>query len=366
LDWKATPAGISSEEAVLTAIATGTAPDLYSNTFIGFAETLAKSRAAVPLEEFPGFEDVIKSRKMANIMGNYQSRDGHIYLLPWYANAVMWAYGAELLKEAGLEKPPRTYGELLALAPKVVIPKKRWLAYLSPEAKWWHIWWTYMHLYYAAGEGRPFVEKNQATFVNEAGVASAKFAAELFAKEFAPLMPISDPVPKGKVLTGFMGPFWVRPWKQNYPEFEYLVTAPPVPDGYPVDKPIYTLADAKGIVMLAQAKPEAREAAWEFMQWLYTTPENDLIWLELDGEPSAREDLLTNPFFQDFFRANPKVRQFAEEVAFAVPPPPHPEIVEIQTTFMKEAWQPLIYGKKTPEQALKDAKEAIDGLIAPR
>lgn len=365
VEWTAIPAGISSEESILTAIASATAPDIVSGIFIGFAETLAKSGAVVPVEELPGFQGVLETRKMTNIIGKYRSRDGHIYLLPWYSNAIMWAYGVELLKEAGLEKPPRTYGELLALAPKVVIPKKRWLVYLSPEASWWHIWYHYMHLYYAASEGKPFVEKNQATFVNKAGLSAAKFAADLFAKEYAPLMKMPwHCIAEGKVLTGFMGPWWVSTWKQNYPEFEYLVTTPPVPDWYPADKPVFTFADSKGLVMLAEAKPEARQAAWQFMRWLYTTPENDLIWLELDGEPSAREDLLTNPAFQDFFRANPKVRQFAEEVAFAVPPPVHPEVVEIQTAFMRQAWEPLIYGKKTAEQALKDAKEAIDDLIA--
>ena len=366
VEWKATPAGTSSEEVVLTAIASGTAPDLYGNTDIGFGTTLATSKAVVPLEEFPGFEDVIETRKMKNIIENYRSGDGYIYILPWYSNAVMWAYGAELLKEAGLQKPPRTYGELLALGPKVVIPHKRWLVYLSPEPKWWHVWWTYMNLYYAAGEGRPFVEKNRATFVNKPGLAVAEFAAGLFAKNFAPLMTLSDPIPKGKVLTGFMGPWMVRTWKRRYPEFQYSLTPPPVPDWYPVDKPIFTFSDAKGIVMMAQAKPEVRQAAWEFMKWLYTTPENDLIWLELDGEPSAREDLLTNPAFRDFFKANPKTKRFAEHISFAVPPPAHPEIVEIQTTFMKEAWQPLIYGKKTPEQALEDAKEAVDRVLGPR
>lgn len=364
VDWKPTPAGVSSEEVLLTAIASGTAPDVTANTFLGFAETLVASKAVVPLEEFSGFWEVMKVRHMKNIIEMYKSGDGHYYLIPLYSNAMMWSYNSDILREVGLDKPPRTYSELLSLAPKVVIPDERWLVHQSFELKWWHVWYTYMMLYYAAGEGTPFVKGDKATFINKAGLAAAKFGAELFAKGYAPLTTLRDPMPTGKVLAGTIGPWNIRSWKSDYPNYNYLLAPPPVPDWYPSGKPIYTFSDAKGLVMLTQCKPEKREEAWEFMKWLYTTPENDLTWLELDGEPCSREDLLTNPVFQEFFKKNPKIKEFAEMVPFAVPPPTNPEVVAIQTIFQKEAWQPIVFGKKTPEQALEDAKREIEKYLA--
>jgi ABC-type sugar transport system, periplasmic component len=124
IKWTPIPQGESSEEVIFAAIASETAPNLLTNVFSGFAETLAKNKVLIPLDTLPGFEELIKERDMVDIIEYYRSPDGHIYVIPIYTNAMLWRYNKELLDELGLDKPPRTYDELLSLADKVVVPHK--------------------------------------------------------------------------------------------------------------------------------------------------------------------------------------------------------------------------------------------------
>ncbi|MEE9119245.1 MAG: extracellular solute-binding protein, partial [Calditrichia bacterium] len=68
IDWKTIPAGRSSEEVILTAIATKTGPDICSNIFGGFAAQLADAKVIVALDTLPGFWEVVEKRKMTDII----------------------------------------------------------------------------------------------------------------------------------------------------------------------------------------------------------------------------------------------------------------------------------------------------------
>jgi len=56
IKWKVIPATGSSEEAILTAIASGEGPDLCTNIFSGFAAQLIEAGVLVPWNDFDGYE----------------------------------------------------------------------------------------------------------------------------------------------------------------------------------------------------------------------------------------------------------------------------------------------------------------------
>ncbi|VFS14282.1 extracellular solute-binding protein [Enterobacter cancerogenus] len=53
----------------------------------------------------------------------------------------------------------------------------------------------------------------------------------------------------------------------------------------------YTFGDSKGLVIFSSSK--RKEQAWQFMQWVFSNPEHDRLWLELTGMPPARADLMS-------------------------------------------------------------------------
>jgi multiple sugar transport system substrate-binding protein len=77
----------------------------------------------------------------------------------------------------------------------------------------------------------------------------------------------------------------------------------------------------------------------------------------------AREDLIGNPIFIEYFNNNPDIKLYAETLDFSVPLVLTPQTVEIQTIINRELWQPIIFGQKLPLEASSDANQIIKRIL---
>ena len=111
----------------------------------------------------------------------------------------------------------------------------------------------------------------------------------------------------------------IRKWFMAKP----LLTMPPIPENRKGEATGNTFADAKGLVLYAQASKEAQEAVWEFIRWVFSKPEHDLLWMETTSLPPERDDLAENPVFADYLAQAPALVPYAESLASAVPATSH-------------------------------------------
>ncbi len=364
IEWEVIPAGASSEEVLLTAIATGTAPDISTNIFSGFAAQLVSAGAAVALdEEFPDFWDVVEGRHMRNILEKGWSTGGHYYVLPLYNNAMRYWWGKDLLEEAGMSEAPRTYSDVLALCEAIGKPGERYGIGFPSYKNWWDRWFGYLTLYYAASGGAPYLdlENNKVLFNNDAGMKVLNFMNDVFRSGCAPTEDLTDPLPNGIVAGWVMGPWSIIPTAEKYPDFEYVVAPPPVPDDYPAAEPVYTFADTKGMVMFTQSQHKAE--AWEFMKWYFADVQHDVDWLEATNMPPVREDITTNPAFDAYWADHPVVKEYAEGVPYSVPPALIATTIEVQRIMGREMIEPIWFGTKSPDDAMADAVKAIEDYL---
>ena len=365
IDWQVIPAGASSEEALLAAIATGTAPDISTNIFSGFAAQLVESKAVVSLDEtFPDFWDVVAARKMTNVLKKGWGYKGHYYVMPLYNNAMRFWWGEQALQIAGMDKAPRTYSDVKALCQAYAKPGERYAIMFPSYQKWWDRWFGFINLYYAASGGQPYldVENNKVLFNNEYGMAVLNFMNDMFRNGCAPTESLRDALPTGAVAGAVVGPWSIKSTAKKFPDFKYEVAPPPVPDSYPADKPVYVFADTKGMVLFAQSKH--KQEAWEFMKWYFTNVAHDVAWLQATNMPPVREDLLTNPAFSDYWKTHPVVKKYAEGVPYSIPPALTSKTIEVQRIMGREMIEPIWFGTKTPEQAMQDAVKAIEDYLA--
>jgi multiple sugar transport system substrate-binding protein len=79
--------------------------------------------------------------------------------------------------------------------------------------------------------------------------------------------------------------------------------------------------------------------------------------------PPAREDLLTNEIFADFWEANPLAAEYAKYVPYAIPPAPITTTVDVQDIMTVELVEPLMHGTKDVQKALDDAVKAINRIL---
>jgi len=365
IKWSEIPAAGSSEESILTAIASGRQPDICDNIFTGFGEELVDSNVLVPLDSFPGFQSLISLRHMKTIIKHWDF-DGHYYVFPEYVNPMLIWWRKSILQKYGFDQPPRTYTDLYELAQKVDIPHRRYALLFYTGPVWSDRWFDFIMYYYAASGGQPYVntQAQVALFDNEYGKEVANFIYTLFKNGYSSVDLASPPFESGAVVGCTEGP-WNIPYEQTqFPDiYKDVVVSPPlVPDNYPKDKPIYTFADSKGMVIFKSTKAK-EDAAWEFMKWVYSNPNNDVLWIKLTGMPPARSDLLTNPIFAPYMKDNPIFAAYAKYVPYAVPPSLSSKTVDIQQAMTTYLVEPLIYLKSTPDQALQQCVSQIDNIL---
>lgn len=358
----------SSEATIQSAIASKTAPTLSENINRSFAAQLANSKAILPLNEQTDFDAIVKGRHMDQSIEGWKFSDGNQYVLPVYSNPILFGWRLDTLKDLGFDEAPTTYSELIKVAEKLkgtdtALWAKKDLA--DPTA--WMRWFDFFPLYNAASKDGAFVDDNE--FVgNETAMKDVFELMNTLAKDkVLRTGEATDPFENGDSVMTDLGPWTFPNWAEKYPEMEfnktYTVTTPVVPDDMADEEHVSTYADAKGIVMYAQATEDEQKAAMEFLKFVFENEENDMKLLEMTSLIPARDDATENETFKAYFDENPAMKVYAENVPYAIPAMDNEKYNDIQQVFGEKAWVPVIRDETTADQAYKDAKEAIEGVL---
>ncbi|MEK4115104.1 ABC transporter substrate-binding protein [Paenibacillus sp. FSL W8-0919] len=360
----------SSEASIQAAIAGGNAPTVAENINRGFAAQLSNSKALIPLDELPQFQEIVSSRNMKGTIKPWVFADGHQYVLPIYSNPMLIGWRTDLLREIGYNEPPRTYGEILDATSKLKEKhpdKFMWTKgadLADPTA--WKRWFDFFLLYNAASDGNKFVEGTSLVADDKAGVEVLSFVDELRQAGGILSQNATDPFETGAGVFTDIGPWTFDMWKTKYPELKYgenyELTLPPVPDGMdPADAKTY--ADAKGLVIFRGAPEASRQAAAEFLKWVYSKEEHDVKWFEQTNLPPARDDLTELEGFKQILAEKPELAPYAEAVSKGVPAMDNPKFNEIQTLIGQEAFNKIIRGEIDPQTGWDNMKKAIEGEL---
>lgn len=100
------------ESKILTAVSAKTAPDIV-NLNPGFASQLASRKAWMDLDT--KVSEAVRQQYLPNIW-KASTIDEKSFGIPWYLTTRVTIYNQDLLKQAGVSKPPTTYEELAQVA----------------------------------------------------------------------------------------------------------------------------------------------------------------------------------------------------------------------------------------------------------
>ncbi len=362
------PEGQSSEEVILAAVVGKTTPDIYSNMWQGDVEDFARAGVLVRLDTMPGFWDFIYSRCDSLVVKEITSNDGFIYQLPWKVNPIIMEYNPDMFSAAGIDSvPPKTYSSFLEAGAKIKSHSESknvgniWLGISEVSPIWWQRFFNFLPLYYGASHGAPLVKDEKAVFNNKYGVEVFTFLQALYTQGYFPREQQkgqSDPVLASRVATTFTGPWSIEQNERFKPEgFKYDFDHMPVPDT--MTGPIYSYGDPKNIVIFNTCKDPA--TAWKFLKTIMT-PEADKNFLQLSGQFPRRKDINTNPIFIDYLNEHPKLKPFAQQTKYLRGMDSAPYMKEVLDIISQEYEACVVYGKKSPEDAIKDAAHAVDLL----
>ena len=366
--YQPVPEGRSSEEIILAAVVGKTTPDIYSNMWQGDVEVYAQAGVLIALDTIPGFLEFLAERCDSEVVEEIKSLDGHIYQIPWKINPIMLIYNEKMISNLGLSNPPKTYAEFFEASAKFQKDIDgdgyidRWFGYSEVLVTWWQRFFDFYPLYLAASDGAPLVKENKAVFNNEYGVAVFKFLRTLYKKNYFSKEQLSarqDVFLSEIIATRFTGPWEIAHADKFKPKgFEYNFSCIPVPDDH--KGPVYTYGDPKNIVIFKTCKKP--QAAWEYVKTLIDR-DGDLKLLQLTNQLPRRKNISTISFFSSYFEQNPKMKIFANQSKYVRGTDASPVLKEVFDLISQEYEACVIYGMKTPEQAVKDASDAVDLLF---
>ena len=124
-----------------------------------------------------------------------------------------------------------------------------------------------------------------------------------------------------------------------------------------------TYADAKGIVVYADATEEEQKAAMEFLNFVYSDPKHDVELMEKTNLIPARDDAVENEAFKEYFDENPEMSVYADYVSNAVPSMDDARFNDIQTILGEQAWVPTLRQEVKADQAWSDNKKAVEEVL---
>ncbi len=351
------PVSQSTEEVLLAAIAGGTTPDICSNIQPGALYDYSRAHGLIALDRFPGFDSIARVRAVEDVLQTFRSPDGHFYQLPWKSNPVMMYYNKRLLREAGIEGPPRTYGEYLA-AGRVVTRDTTgdgqtdiWMGERDIRPIWWQRLFDFYPFYIAASSGRTLFTGEELNPDERASTEVLAFFRACYGEGIFPhtFFQGGDPFLLQMKATHFSGPWEVATIRKFAPDMDYGVAPLPVPDSH--QGPVYTYGDFKNIAIFSTTRHP--EAAWEFVKFL-VRPEHDLLLLQMCDQMPVRIDLVSNPLFAGYFRENPVMAEFGRQLLHIRGIDAAPDLKEIFDTVSQVYEACAVYGQTPPPEAARE------------
>lgn len=362
------PEGRSSEEVILAAVVGNTTPDIYSNMWQGDVEFYAQSGVLIPLDTLEGFNEYLAERCDSAIIAEITSSDGHIYQIPWKINPIMLIYNVKMFKDIGWNRPPRTYSEFLAAGAKMKQDIDGdgyvdiWIGYSEILVTWWQRFFDFYPLYLAASGGAKLIDHGRVVFNNKYAVEVFNFLRTLYDRNYFTRELLSarqDVFLTSVIASRFTGPWEIIHADKFKPHgFEYDFSTIPVPDDH--ENSVYTYGDPKNIVIFNTCRDP--ENAWKFLRFMISR-ENDLKLLELTTQLPRRKNLLTLDDFQQYFNANPKMIPFARQAAYVRGTDNCAQLKEIFDVISQEYEACVVYGTKSPEEAINDAARAAQVIL---
>jgi ABC-type glycerol-3-phosphate transport system substrate-binding protein len=307
------------------------------------------------------------AKEPASFMGNipktfHQKWRGKQYYLPLESGAVALFYNTEIFKNAGVDGPPKTWDEFVAVAKKVTNPEKRIYAttptlQVEPPT---NMTYEIYPLILQAGGNLIDDKTNRAVFNSPEGVKAIEWYVDFVNKNKVTVPGVLSNGEKekranfaaGNVAMMFEGPWGIGIQNGINPNLKYDIAT------LPMNATTGTMVRGSLNTITTQAKN--KEAAWKFVRWI-SGPTGIEIWSKGGAFPSR-----TDVADQTWFKEKKLFQAFVQQMQLPNARSPFlgmPNAVQMNKAMTNEV-QNVMQGKKTAKQALDDAAAEWNKILA--
>jgi multiple sugar transport system substrate-binding protein len=345
-------------QKVLAAIAGGKPPDI-SYLYGSWAPNIATNPQVVTLNkltEEPSFDwnDFWPSERKVATVGS------KIVGVPALVDNLALVYNKKLFAQAGLAPPTAawTWSDFENAAIKLTntASKQFGWAYVNDASE--DTVWRYWAMLWQAGGAILTPDGKHAAFDSPAGVKALTLLQSLSQHHSIYLDNGSDSY-LGLFTSGHIGMLWTGPWDLA------TIAASKVPYGVqilPADLNHQTISGPDNWVMFNNGAAHEK-AAWEFLKWL-TSPAVDLEWSTMTGDLPIRESVTKLPGYANYTRKFPGIAVWVKNLGNATQSRPVTTLYPKISTVIGQAVQGVLLGKAQPQQALSQAAQQVNGMLA--
>ncbi|MGZ4272329.1 MAG: ABC transporter substrate-binding protein [Solirubrobacteraceae bacterium] len=346
-------------QKVLAAIAGGKPPDI-SYLYGSWAPNIATNPQVVTLNKLIAQDPSINwndfwpaGRKVATV-------NGKIIGVPALVDNLALVYNKTLFKQAGLPTPTPnwTWSDFENAAQKLTDPAKKqfgW-AYVNDASE--DTVWRFWAMLWQAGGSILSADGKQAAFNSAAGVKALTLLQQLSAKHTIYLDNGSDNY-LSVFNNGHIGMLWTGPWDLSQivqSKVNYGVTI------LPGDANHQTISGPDNWIIFNNGAARTA-AAWTFLKWL-TSPAVDLKWATMTGDLPIRASVAKLSGYTKFTGKYPGIAVWASNLANATQSRPQITVYPKISTVIGQAVQSVLLGKAQPQQALSQAAQQVNGILA--
>jgi len=337
--------------AILTGVAGGQLPDTARLDIIWVPEFADKGWLMQLDGRMPDFEAIIEDTfpgPRATALWN-----GHYYGLPQNTNTQLLLWNRDIFEAAGIESPPKTVKEFVAVAERLSDPANEHYGFAMGGT----YFWAPAPIFYSMG-GR-IVDEDITTaqgYINgPESVAAFKTLTKMY--QDGALSPnllgggigTSDGHATGRYAMIIDGPWMVDIYKDNYPDFDVAFALVPAgPDGT-----TSSVVGGEDVVLFDGTRHP--DAAMTWAKYLLS-PEAQLKMAEVGVMPTLKS-LRGHEALPDYFDI------FMEQLETARARVPHPTWSEMDGA-INNAFQRMLRGDQTVQTSLDQAASEIDALLS--
>lgn len=347
---------------ITAAIAAGSPPDIA----IGYPNTIAnymKADAVIPLDDMMkdpkiGFTDADLKDIFPAFIDKYPLSGNKVYSLAFMRSMQVMIYNADMLKQAGFDKPPETYEDFMKVCAALAKPDLP--CYELPgsgDAS------GFASMVFSRGGDLLSPDFKTVLFDQKPGLDSMNFINELFTKKYAIIQAKAyqdqTDFAIGKCIFGFSStaglPYYEKAIADGGGKVKNWGIAP-----YPrtTKDPVLNVYGPSTAIF--KTTPEKQQAAFLWLKFLMSKDAN-AEWVKATAYFPARQS--TKEALADYMKAKPLYAQAYDWLKYGRSEPQFTPAWEPIRNAIGDAMVQVANAKATPEQALKDAvKKANDAI----
>jgi multiple sugar transport system substrate-binding protein len=363
VDIQVQPTSLTAQARLINAIKNKQGPNFVLDD--GQPQSLGQvisTGAVVPLDKYLGASDsTLKKSNFTDGMLGTGTFHGKVYSLPTQGGDYALIYNKAMFKAAGITKPPATWAELQKDAAKLTIGTQQYGMYLpiGPGGTAPYYWQSML---WSAGGEFMNADNTKVEFNSPEGVRALTAWTDMVKAGTA--YPASLQTPSDNGSTGAMTSKKAAMAINGAYNLGILdkalgadnVGVAPLPK---IDKPAMNLGSNNSYIL--KGTPAQEDGAWAFLQY-WLTPKVQAKWDIATGLLPTNIETAKNATWKSFLAKNPRIKVFADELAYANSRPSIDAYGAISDALSAELEKAMLL-KQSPEEALKNAETAATAAL---